>query len=267
MRREPNERVRRKPRHWRRMGMMAAAGVLSLAGCSSLDSGSTAQAPDPFLGPTTGPLAKTTVATVQPPPGAIAPAGVLPAAAAPNTNVSVAALAPTSVHPMGDREDLHIGSPRSANGQGWAAPGPPAVAAAGGQATLTAPADASTSPERGPAPVTLAQNTSPTTPTLPVSSQPQQQPAQPASYTPPAQPQQQPQRPLPDPAPTTVDAAGALLAKKGANWQPPTQNAQTGDWTFRCVVPNANKIRTYEGHGRDQLTAMIAVLDEINQAQ
>ncbi len=265
MRREPDERVRRKPRRWRRMGMVAAAGVLSLAGCSSLDSGSTAQAPDPFLGPTTGPLAKTAVATAQPPPGAIAP-GVLPAAAAPNTNVSVAALAPTSVHPSGDRDDLHIGSPRP-SGQGWSAPETPAVATTGGQATLTPP-DSAPPVARAPAPTALAQNTNPNPqPAAQQVSWPPPPPTQPANNTQPAPTQPPAEKPAPDPVPTSVDAASALLAKKGANFQPATQNAQTLDWTFRCVVPKANKIRTYEGHGRDQLSAMLAVLDEINQAQ
>ena len=125
MRKQPDNRVRRKPSRWRRASILATAGILSLAGCSSLDSGTTAAAPDPFLGPGVAPPPKIAANTVPQPPG-VPPAGyagVLPAAPAPNPTVSVAALAPTSVHPLGDREDLHMpGSPRDVEWRRLGAP-------------------------------------------------------------------------------------------------------------------------------------------------
>jgi hypothetical protein len=56
---------------------------------------------------------------------------------------------------------------------------------------------------------------------------------------------------------------------KGAQFQPATKNPDTQEWLFRCAVdsPKTNKVRTYEGRAGDQLGAMLAVIDEINQAR
>jgi hypothetical protein len=278
MRKQPDNRLRPKPSRWRRAGLAAAAGMLWLAGCNSLDSGTTAADPDPFLGPGIAPPPKLVASTVQPPPGATitAPAvstasttppsgysaGVLPAASAPNPSVSVAALAPTSVHPLSDREELRIGSPRGLNGEGWSPTSATTLATTGSKATLTPP-ETNNAPIRTPAPTVLTQNTSPAS-TL-----------QPAPSTPP--PSQElvttvhgpAQAPNADDPPTTIEAAAELLKKKGAAWQLPNQSGETGECLFRCGIrnPKTNKIRTYEARSNDQLSAMLLVLDQINRAQ
>jgi hypothetical protein len=294
MRKQLDNGVWRKPSRWRRAGILATAGLLSLAGCSSIDSGTTASAPDPFLGPGVAPPPKIAANTIQPPPGTppAAYAGVLPAAAAPNPTVSVAALAPTSVHPTGDREDLRIGAPRTVNGEGWTPTGATAVAAnAGGGATLTPPETPNTpprtpttsvvqqnsNPPANPSPAVVQQNSNPPVNPSPAvvqqnsnpspadvaTSQPQQPTSQGSVAATPVSIPHPPQ----DQPPATVEAAAALLTKKGALWQRPDQNSQTGEWLFRCGIenPQTKKITTYEGRAKDQLSAMRAALDQIDQ--
>jgi hypothetical protein len=266
MPRQPDNLLRPKPSRWRRAGMLAAAGVLSLAGCNSLDSGTTAAGPDPFLGPGIAPAPKF-VASTTPPPGAppsttpaVYAAGVLPAASAPNPSVSVAALAPTSVHPLSDREDLRIGPPRTLNGEGWTPTSATTVASTPSKATLTPP-ETNAPPSRTPAPTLLTQNSNPR-PAPP-------SPAQPPASEPVQTNQGSAQVPNQDEPPTTIEAATALLRKKGVEWTLPSQNGETGEWLFRCGIsnPKTNKIRTYEARAKDQLSAMLLVLDQINRAQ
>jgi hypothetical protein len=283
MRRQADPGVRRKPRGWRRLEILLAAGVLALAGCSSLDSGSTASAPDPFLGPYKAPGAPgAAVAAVKPPPG-VPPAtgiGVLPAAPAPSTNSSVAALAPTSVRPLGDREDLHMGSPRPVGASGgWAAPGGPAVASAGGQAKLSAPENSAS--DNRTAPPAVVQNT-PAQPIVQPVSRPVEQPAPPPTNSSSAEPNPpapqsnaaanpNPASPAPQaeapPRPTTIEAAYEQLRQKGAQWQPATENTETHEWIFRCAVvnPATNKVSVYEGRDKDQLNAVLSALDDMNR--
>jgi hypothetical protein len=281
MRKQPDNRLRPKPSRWRRAGLVAAAGMLSLAGCNSLDSGTTAAGPDPFLGPGIAPPPKLVASTVQPPPGAVitAPAvstasatpppgysaGVLPAAPAPNPTVSVAALAPTSVHPLSDREELRIGSPRNLNGEGWSPTSATTVATTGTKATLTPP-ETNGAPIRTPAPAVLTQNTSPAPSSQ---SAPPTQPAPSPSQEPVTTVRGPASVPSADDRPTTIEAAAELLKKKGAVWQLPNQSGETGECLFRCGVanPKTNKIRTYEARSNDQLSAMLLVLDQINRAQ
>ncbi len=268
MRKRPDNRVWQKPSHWRRASFLAAAGMLSLAGCSTLDSKTTASAPDPFLGPGAAPPPKIASTTVQPPPGVPAPnyVGVLPAAAAPNPTVSLAALAPVSVHPTDDRADLRIGSPNTLNGQGWTPTGATAVASTASQATLNPP-DTTGTPTRTSAPTVLTQNSNP-----PPTAQPVPWPPPPVPQAAPSAPVQAAQDP-PQPSildqPTTIEAATAVLKAKGALWQRPDLNSQTGEWLFRCGIanPKTNTIHTYEGRAKDQLSAMQAALDQINQGQ
>jgi hypothetical protein len=268
MRMRPENRDWRGPGRWRGAGILAAAGLLSLAGCSTFDSGTTASAPDPFLGPAVAAPPKLASTTVQPPPGSPPNtyAGVLPAAPAPNPAVSVAALAPTSVHPTGDRDDLRIGAPRSGqNGEGWAPTSATAVASNGVKATLNQP-ETNTAPTRGPAPAVLTQNSNP----APVAQTtwPAPQPSQPTAAATPGGAQDTTGQTTPEEPPATIDAAAALLTKKGAIWQRPSGNGETGV-LFRCGIPNpkTNKIRTYEARAKDQLTAMQAVIEQIDKGQ
>jgi hypothetical protein len=272
MRTQPGQGVWRKPRRWRRLGILFSAGTLALAGCSSLESaGTTAAAPDPFLGPYKASPPPSAIASVQPPTGSPARGniGVLPAAPAPNSSVSVASLAPTSVHPLGDREELRIGSPRPVGGgTGWSAPGTMAIASTGGQAKLTAP-EASSAQNRTAPPAVSTETTNPQPIAQPASRQ-VEQPAQPVAQTQPAPaPAPAPQRPEPEPRPTTIDAAYAQLNKKGAQWQPATENTETHEWIFRCAVVNSgtNKVSVYEGRDKDQLSAVLSALDDINKSQ
>src|SRR5262249_37844266 len=125
-----------------------------------------ASAPDPFLGPAVASPPKLASTNVQPPPGLPprAYAGVLPVEPAPNSAVSMAALAPTSVHPTGDRDDLRIGAPRSSqNGEGWTPTS--ATASNGVRATLNQP-ETNAAPTRTPAPAVLTQNTNPPQPAV-----------------------------------------------------------------------------------------------------
>ncbi|HEV3119674.1 MAG TPA: hypothetical protein VGY58_21630, partial [Gemmataceae bacterium] len=62
----------------------------------------------------------------------------------------------------------------------------------------------------------------------------------------------------------------ALLETRGALWHRLEKVAETGEWRFRCIVPNRQKPgsrRTYEGRDRDSLAAVQAVLDQIDQDQ
>src|SRR4051794_39661713 len=157
MRRQPKNRDQHKAGRWRRASILAAAGLLSLAGCNTVDSGTTASAPDPFLGPAAAGPPKAVVAAVQPPPGLPlrTNAGVLPVAAAPVSAVNVAALAPNSVHPTGDRDELRmVSSGTTPGGAGWTPSGGAAVASNGARATLNQP-ETNVTPTRTPAPTVL----------------------------------------------------------------------------------------------------------------
>ena len=265
MRKQPDNRLRSKPSRWRRAGLVAAAGMLSLAGCNSLDSGTTAAGPDPFLGPGIAPPPKFVASTVQPPPGFVIsalwslltsqpvyPASVLPAASsAPEPSVSVAALAPTSVHPLSDREELRIGSPRNLNGEGWTPTSATTVATTGSKATLTPP-ETNNAPARTTAPTVLTQNTNPppnlqSAPATAAGARPRRNPLQ--TFMVPLRFRMRRIRRL------TIEAAHEALEKKGAAWQLPNQNGETGECLFRCGIrnPKTNKIRTYEARAKDRV--------------
>lgn len=267
MRTRPKNRNRHKAGRWRGVGILAAAGLISLAGCNTFDSGSTAAAPDPFLGPAVAGPPKTAVAAVQPPPG-LPPktiAGVLPAAPAPSSAVSVAALAPNSVRPVADRDELRMPAPRSGQGgEGWAPTGGSAVASNGVRATLNQPEN-SAAPTRSPVPGVLTQNTNPT----PATQQIPWPPPQPQAQTSTPRAQEAPGPAAPEEPPTTTDAAAAILSKKGAVWQRPSANGETGEVLFRCGIPNpkTNKVRIYEARAKDQLSAMQAVIEQIDKGQ
>jgi hypothetical protein len=270
MRMQPENRDWRWPGRWRGAGILAAAGLLSLAGCSTFDAGTTASAPDPFLGPAVASPPKVAGTNVQPPPGAApkAFAGVLPAAPAPNSAVSVAALAPTSVHPTGDREDLRMGGSRTMqNGEDWTPTSSTSVASNGVRATLNQPETTAT-PTRSPAPALLTQNNNPA-PTAQSATWPPPQAAQAATQTSPGASPDTTAHTSREEPPATIDAAAALLTKKGAIWQRPSGNGETGEVLFRCGIPNlrTNKVRTYEARARDQLSAMQAVIEQIDNGQ
>lgn len=64
------------------------------------------------------------------------------------------------------------------------------------------------------------------------------------------------------------EQAQALLAAHGVNWQRLETWGDQGGWKFSCSIPskqNANISRTYEAQARDYLTAMQAVLEQIEK--
>jgi hypothetical protein len=81
--------------------------------------------------------------------------------------------------------------------------------------------------------------------------------------------QEIPTRAAPEETPTTTDAAAAILNRKGAEWQRPSANPETGEVLFRCGIPNpkTNKVRIYEARAKDQLSAMQAVIEQIDKGQ
>ena len=93
----------------RRPVLCAGLTVLIMAGCTGIELTPKPEGPDPFLGPVTPTPPKPAAApaaTLQPPPGGVAsaapqtsppPSAVIPAAVAPSSTVSLAALASTSV--------------------------------------------------------------------------------------------------------------------------------------------------------------------------
>jgi hypothetical protein len=149
------------------------------------------------------------------------------------------------------------------SGEGWSPTSGASVASNGVKATLNQP-ETNVTPARTPAPALLTQNTNPTPTPQPVATQ-QSQPQ--ASTNTAAQ--DSPVRSAPEGPPTTTDAAAAILNKKGAVWQRPSANGETGEVLFRCAIPNpkSNKIRIYEARARDQLSAMQAVIDQIDKGQ
>jgi hypothetical protein len=69
---------------------------------------------------------------------------------------------------------------------------------------------------------------------------------------------------------TTLDQGWAYLRAHGAVFQDLTARAENGEVTCKCSIPNRqnpNLHRTYEASDRDALTALRAVIDQIEKEQ
>jgi hypothetical protein len=68
----------------------------------------------------------------------------------------------------------------------------------------------------------------------------------------------------------SYEQAQEQLARRGVTWQRLESWGDRGEWQFSCSVPNRqNKFisRTYEARGKDYLSAVRAVLDQIDKEQ
>jgi hypothetical protein len=66
----------------------------------------------------------------------------------------------------------------------------------------------------------------------------------------------------------SYEQAQAQLAARGVIWQRLENASDTGEWKFSCAVPNRqnpNVHRTYEAKAKDFLSAMQAVLEQIDK--
>jgi hypothetical protein len=204
-----------------------AVALLVLAGCAGDNRVATTF--DPLLG---GPPLRPAGPAARPPAQTAGPppaAGSLPPSSpAPFSPASNAALAAGAPRPSGTGNELRIGSPDGS----WAGQGPAAAGEASG-AVL-----------RRPQPVIE-----------PVG---QRSPAAGAG-------------PSESGAPlTTYEQAQAQLAARGVVWQRQERNADTGEWKFSCAIPNRqnpNLRRMYEARAADYLSAIRAVLEQIDREQ
>jgi hypothetical protein len=170
--------------------------------------------------------------TAQATPPSNTPVAVLPPVTAPNSALSTAALASSGSRQFDRDRDLRIADPRSnpAN-DGWAGQ---AVGPRGEGAGTTL---------RPPEPVAEPSQRSPVAATTPNSSAANRF--------------------------LDFDQAQAQLRARGVLWQRLETVNESGNWRFVCSVPNRqnpNKHRTYEATGRDYLSAVQAVLEEIDHS-
>lgn len=256
----------RASRPGKRTLLCASLGVGLIQGCSGMQLPQQQQthASDPLLGPAVATPAKpkAAVASLQAPPSSTpqstpAPTRVLPAPEAPNQTTSIAALASTSVSPTNERDELRIGSTKTGNQSGaWgkSAGNAPKSAAVLQQPDTSAPA---------PAPI-------PPAPALLTKGTPRESQAEADIPPPPPLPSQAkaPQKEFVPPA--TVDAALARLDAKGMLWKKQDQNTD-GEWRFQCGIPLKNagqfRVRTYAGSAKDLLSAMQAVVEQVERDQ
>ncbi|MBV9124862.1 MAG: hypothetical protein JO112_16025 [Planctomycetes bacterium] len=69
---------------------------------------------------------------------------------------------------------------------------------------------------------------------------------------------------------TTYEQAQATLMARGVIWQRLETTGNPGEWKFSCSVPNRQNpslSRTYEARARDYLSAIRAVLDQMDHDQ
>jgi hypothetical protein len=188
----------------------------------------TAADPDPLLG---GSGIKPAVQTTsQPIVGPAATAG-LPPLPQSNPGLSNAALASGMTRPFDDTQNLRIGDPRGTATDGWAGQGQVTSAAPGG-AKLRQPitADLASRQDTGPASTPTTQGT----------------------------------------GLLSYEQAQTQLASRGVLWQRLEKVAETGDSKFSCAVPNRQNPRihrTYEARARDDISAIRAVIAQIDKEQ
>jgi hypothetical protein len=207
--------------------------LLLLIGCHSENPRPTVNT-DPLLGPV-GVQPPGIAGGVGPAPGA-APAGPLPPLPAPGSATSNAALAPGWNPTLDPNRDLRISDNPSGSGTpGWRGPGDVTLNQPEPAGSLAARTDVRPLP---PAPVAAA--------------------------------------PVYSPAPVTARGASpeaSLLAQvtaRGAKYQVLQTWGETGEWKFTCAIPNhqnPNIRRTYEARAGDPLSAIQAVLDQIDHEQ
>ena len=68
----------------------------------------------------------------------------------------------------------------------------------------------------------------------------------------------------------TYEQAKAILTARGVTWQRLETWGDAGEWKFSCAIPNPqnpNIRRTYEATARDDLSALRAVIDQMNAGQ
>lgn len=66
----------------------------------------------------------------------------------------------------------------------------------------------------------------------------------------------------------TFEQAQVVLASHGVKWQRLETWGDRGEWKFSCSIPNRQNAfisRTYEGRAPDSLSAVRAVLNQIDQ--
>jgi hypothetical protein len=211
----------------------STCGVLFLSGCSGFND---AISYDPLLG---GPPLRPSVAATPAPP---TPAPVaLPTA--PNSTLSPAALAAGAPRPVDNGRDLRTGSaPVAPANDGWARQG---LASNNSASAITPTVGGSGAILRTPEPITQ---------------QPPLQQPSPVAGT--ASPRES--------GITTYEQAQAKIKQRGALWQELKMVAETGEWTFRCSIPNRQNPairRTYEATASDSLAAIRAVLEQLDKDQ
>jgi hypothetical protein len=202
-----------------------------LAGCHS-EGTKTLTNTDPLLGPVTVQPAGSTGGAV--PPGGAAPSGSVPPLPAQGSITSNAALAPGMNQTLDPSRDLRIqGAPpgTGATNGGW----------------------------RGPSDVTLSQPE--TAGSLAARTEVRPLPAVPlAPVSPPV-------------TARGVSAEASLLSQvtaRGAKFQMLQTWGDAGEWKFSCSIPNRqnpNIRRTYEARAGDPVSAIQAVLDQIDREQ
>lgn len=189
--------------------------------------GSRNQTSDPLMGahPSQSAQPPAPLASAPPKPTA-APA--VPPPPVPSSLTSNAALASTSSRSLDSSNDLRIGnsSPAAGNSGGWQGRGTPVAMATSQPASGIDPAARHDSlVARGVSPASGARV---------------------ASY----------------------EQAQAILAARGVKWQRLETWGEAGEWKFSCSIPsrqNAFISRTYEGRATDYLSAVRAVLNQIDQ--
>ncbi len=69
---------------------------------------------------------------------------------------------------------------------------------------------------------------------------------------------------------TTYEQAQAVLASRRVTWQRLETWGEEGEWKFSCSIPkpeNPNIRRTFEARAREPITALQAVLEQIDREQ
>ncbi len=221
-----------KRRSWSAAALLPCLGILcSLApvGCGDLNRNTNANGVDPLLGGP--PLRPVTQAAAPQPQSPQAPAALLPPTPVGNATLSTAALAAGTPRPMDTGRDLRIGSPGGTpSSDAWASQ--PSPASPPGSAVLQRP----------------------------------ELTAQPASQTQPA-PTVSPAS-MPSSSGLTKEQAQAEFKARGVLYQQSTYVEESREWQFRCSLPSRQNPRirhSYIGRGPDELSAMRAVLEQIDK--
>lgn len=226
----------RMPSNGRKVGIVIplAFALVTMSGletgCSNLNRNTSTNNADPLLG---GPGLKPTSAAAA--PQASTPVAVLPTPAPSNGTPSTAVLAAATPLPMDSSRDLRIGNPASSPGSdAWAGQG---ITTAGGSsgAVLQHP----------------------------------QVVVEPASRSDPVPPATIASLPG-GTGINSIEQAESQLTSRGVVYEQWTFVKESGQGEFKCSLPNKQNPRlrrTYVGKGPDYLTAVRAVLEQIDKDQ